>query len=153
MTLPSMWLALVLAPWMCAPSLAEGANSTAFMAPRSDPSIVEPVELEVDPARLTAEEPQCEGFDLSRCGAWVQEHLPEGWRGNVTAEEAACCKAQFKNVARDLPWWAWPLIVLGAVACGLCLTGCILKLGLDLLKAILCCPFRCCCRCRCGKRK
>mmetsp|Transcript_80665 Transcript_80665/g.250360 ORF Transcript_80665/g.250360 Transcript_80665/m.250360 type:complete len:148 (+) Transcript_80665:124-567(+) len=136
-------LVLVLCP--PGPPPVEGGNTTIFLAPRNGSRANESLEFKAGRAGLHAADPECAGFDFSRCGAWMREHLPEGWRRNATAEEIACCKEQFKNIASGLPWWAWPLIILGVVACGICLVCCILKLGFELIKAIVCCPWKCCC--------
>mmetsp|Transcript_134 Transcript_134/g.493 ORF Transcript_134/g.493 Transcript_134/m.493 type:complete len:175 (-) Transcript_134:3-527(-) len=167
---PSARLVLLAAALPAALLPAEAANSTAFLAPRSStsPPVAadlgkagggngtappaprgglrrqEAVDMDVDEYELLAADGQCAGFALSRCAAWVRQRLPGNKVQDAAAEETACCTAQFAHVARDLPWWAWPLIVIGSVACALCLVCSLLKLGWELIKAILCCPWRCC---------
>ncbi|CAE8591242.1 unnamed protein product [Polarella glacialis] len=55
------------------------------------------------------------------------------FHGN-SKDEQQCCREHLEHVARELPWWAWPLIIIGLVCFLICLWRCCC--------AILCFPCR-----------
>mmetsp|Transcript_17212 Transcript_17212/g.30183 ORF Transcript_17212/g.30183 Transcript_17212/m.30183 type:complete len:128 (+) Transcript_17212:88-471(+) len=59
----------------------------------------------------------------------------------LDTDRQECCKQHLKNIARELPWWAWIAIAVGVVALISCLIGCLCRL----CRELLCCPCRLCC--------
>eukprot|EP00931_Biecheleriopsis_adriatica_P005944 TRINITY_DN107406_c0_g1_i1.p1 TRINITY_DN107406_c0_g1~~TRINITY_DN107406_c0_g1_i1.p1 ORF type:complete len:169 (+),score=21.70 TRINITY_DN107406_c0_g1_i1:87-593(+) len=77
-------------------------------------------------------------------GLQTLQQCLSSFSGDAEAQRQ-CCQEQIKTWAKGLPWWSWILIVLGAITLVGCLTCCVIKLGCEALKAIICCPCRCLC--------
>lgn len=124
------------------------ANSTSFLAfALAEPALVtQEANSTSFPTFELAEPPLVQQNSSDACGdgnAWSSINQCLAYFGQNSTEKKRCCDEQVSGVAMNLPWWAWLLIAIGIVLLAFCLISCLVRLGCQLIMAIICCPCRC----------